>query len=258
MTQYVFALVRKPLDHAHQQAGFGMIELVAAMTVMSVGILAVFAMLQSGIVQIKRASTVSTAAALADSEMEGYRAIKYSGIGLADADVLAADATYKADAAYRGDATTALAAAITTTSTTSISVSSGAGFPATGQFRVQIDGELMFVIAGAGTTTWTVVRGASGTTAATHVVGATVTLKSRVDVAKCGTAPCTNSVPTRTVTGADGRSYRIDTYMTWQVPTNQSGTLGRNLKVVTLVIRAQSNGRVYARVASSFDESTGL
>jgi prepilin-type N-terminal cleavage/methylation domain-containing protein len=254
----VFALVRKLPDPARQQAGFGMIELVAAMSVMSVGILAVFAMLQSGMVQIKRASTVSTAAALADSEMESYRAIRYSGIGLADSEVLAADATHKADAAYRGDATTTLAAAITTTSATSISVSSGAAFPATGHFRIQIDSEFMFVTAGAGTTTWTVVRAASGTTAATHAAGATVTLKARVDVAKCGSTPCTNSVPTETVTGADGRSYRIDTYMTWQVATNQSGTPGRNLKLVTLVIRDSSDGRVYARVASSFDESTGL
>ncbi len=235
-----------------------MIELVAAMTIMSIGILAVFAMFQSGMVQIKRASTVSTAAALADSEMEGYRAIKYEGIGLADSEVLAADATYKGDRAYRDDAGTTLAAAITSTSATSISVSSAAAFPATGQFRIQIDSELMFVTAGAGTTTWTVVRAASGTTAATHTVGATVTLKARVDVAKCGTTPCTNSVPTETVTGADGRSYRVDTYMTWQVATNQSGTPGRNVKLVTLVVRDAATLKVFARVASSFDESTGL
>jgi type II secretory pathway pseudopilin PulG len=258
MTTQVFALVRKPSDRAHQEAGFGMIELVAAMTVMAIGILAVFAMFQSGMVQIKRASTVSTAAALADSEMEGYRAIKYTGIGLPDDQVLAADATYKGDPAFRGDATTTLAGAITSSTATSITVSSAAAFPATGEFRIQIDGELLFVTAGAGTTTWTVVRGTSGTTAATHVAGATVTLKARVDVVACGTEPCTTSVPTQTVTGADGKSYRIDTYMTWQVATNLSGTPGRNVKLVTLVVRDSTNGHVYARVASSFDESTGL
>jgi uncharacterized protein (TIGR02598 family) len=262
MNDQVFALVRKVTDHARQEAGFGMIELVCAMGVMSIGILAVFAMLQSGMVQMKRASSVTTAAALADSEMEGYRAIKYDSIGLADSDVAAADALYKADSAYRGaqsgsDPTTTLTAA-TTAATTPITVASGAAFPQSGQFRIQIDGEMLFVTAGAGTTSWTVVRAASGTTAAAHASGAVVTLRARVDVVKCGTSPCTNSVPTKTVTGADGRSYRVDTYVTWQVTTSQSGTPGRNAKLVTLVVRDATNGRRYARVASSFDESTGL
>jgi prepilin-type N-terminal cleavage/methylation domain-containing protein len=257
MTDQVFALMRKVTDHARQQAGFGMIELVAAMAVMSVGILAVFAMFQSGMVQIKRASSVTTAAALADSEMEGYRAIKYESVGLPDADVTAADSIYKADSAYRGDASTTLSGAITA-STSPLSVGSASGFPATGRFRIQIDSEMMFVTAGAGTTSWTVIRGASSTTAATHAGGAAVTLKTRVDVAACGSAPCTSSVPTKTVTGADGKAYRVDTYVTWQIPTNQSGTAGRNVKLITLVVRDGTNGRVYARVSSSFDESTGL
>lgn len=253
----MFALLRKVTDHARRQAGFGMIELLAAMAVLSVGILAVFAMFQSGLVQIKRASSVTTAAALADSEMEGYRAIKYESIGLADSEVSAADSLYKADSAYRGDASTTLTGALTAT-TSPIAVGSASAFPSTGTFRIQVDSEIMFVTAGAGTTSWTVVRGASSTTAATHASGATVTLKARVDVAKCGTAPCTNSVPTKTVAGADGKSYRIDTFVTWQIATNQTGTAGRNVKLITLVVRDGANNRVYARASSAFDQSTGL
>ena len=64
-----------------------MIELLAAMTVMLIGIFAVFAVFQAGIVQIRRASTQTTAAAIADSEIEKFRAIKYDSIGLANTDV---------------------------------------------------------------------------------------------------------------------------------------------------------------------------
>ena len=64
-----------------------MIELLAAMTVMLIGIFAVFAVFQAGMVQIRRASTQTTAAAIADSEIEKFRAIKYDSIGLANTDV---------------------------------------------------------------------------------------------------------------------------------------------------------------------------
>jgi len=71
-----------------------MIELVAAMTVMAIGVLAVFAMYHSSMTQLRRASTITTAAALADTEMENYRALEYESIGLASSDVGAADSTY--------------------------------------------------------------------------------------------------------------------------------------------------------------------
>ncbi len=168
-----------------------MVELVCAMGIMSVGILALYAMFESGTVQIKRASTVSTAAALADSEMENYRAVKYETIGLAETAVNGADSTYKGDSAYRA-------------------VSSPLN-----------------------------------------------QVNSAVVVAACPATPCTTSVPTKTMTGADGKSYRVDTYITWQAVQSSTGTAGRNVKLVTLVVRDAAKPRVYARVASSFDESTG-
>ena len=42
------------------------------------------------------------------------------------------------------------------------------------RFSIQIDDEIMNVTAGAGSTTWTVSRGSSGTTAAAHIIGASV------------------------------------------------------------------------------------
>ncbi len=163
------------------ERGFGLIELLAAMIVLAIGILALFAMFESGIRQLTRASTVTTAGAMADKEMESYRAIKYHSIGLPDSLVLAATAPYSSDAAYSASATT------------------------------------------------------------------------RVNVVACGTAPCTTKVPVQTLTGADGKSYRVDTYLTWQTVG-----AGRAVKLVTVVVRdGTDTSKVWARAASAFDRSTG-
>ncbi|MFG3287269.1 hypothetical protein ACGF3G_00395 [Streptomyces sp. NPDC048179] len=82
--------------------------------------------------------------------------------------------TFLSDSASKPAATT-LSAAISTTSATSITVTSAAGFPSSGNYNIQIDSEVMTVTAGQGTTTWTVTRGVNGSTAATHSGGATVT-----------------------------------------------------------------------------------
>ena len=41
-------------------------------------------------------------------------------------------------------------------------------------------------------------------------------------------------------------------------PRSMSELAGRNVKLITVVVRDASTMRTYARVASSFDESTGL
>lgn len=164
------------------QNGFGLVELLAAMTVLMVGILALFAMFESGVRHLSRASTITTAGALADREMESYRAIRYASIGLPDDQVLAAAAPYSTDSAYQASAS------------------------------------------------------------------------SRVILPTCGLVlPCTNDVPVQTLTGADGRSYRLDTYITWQTVG-----AGRQVKLVTVVVRDAANPtKVWARAASAFDRSTG-
>ena len=169
-----------------------MIELVCAMTIMSIGVMALFAMFQTGMTAIKRASAVSTASALADSEMEGYRAIRYEAIGLGQTAVQAADSTY------------------------------------------------------------------TGSTAYLAISSPTNQTNSTVVVTPCGSSPCTNAVPTKTVTGGDGRSYRVDTYVTWKSITNSNGLAGRDAKLVTIVVRDSTTGRIYARVSSTFDLSTGI
>ena len=191
----VRSYLRKVSASARREGGFGMIELLCAMTILAVGVLAVFALFETAIVNITRASTITTAAALADTEMERFRAVKYSTLGLAqiDVDAIGGDEAYKNDPAWK------------------------------------------------------------------PISSPVNQLNSTVVVAKCPASPCTDALPTRTATGADGKSYRVDTYMTWHAVQNASGTPGRNVKLVTIVIRdAESASKVWARAASSFDESTGL
>ncbi|HEY4364950.1 MAG TPA: hypothetical protein VGN17_28560 [Bryobacteraceae bacterium] len=58
-------------------------------------------------------------------------------------------------------------------SVTSLTVASSTGYPSGGNFRILIDSEIMIVTAVSGTT-WTITRGAEGTTAASHTNGATI------------------------------------------------------------------------------------
>lgn len=71
---------------------------------------------------------------------------------------------------------TLLSAAITTTNQSSITVTDPTGFPSVAPFDILIDGEVLTATDGApDETTWTVTRGSRGTTAATHLINATVT-----------------------------------------------------------------------------------
>jgi Tfp pilus assembly protein PilV len=64
------------------------------------------------------------------------------------------------------------------------------------------------------------------------------------------TPQCT---PSQTVTGPDNRQYRVDTYIVGQTPPT-----GREVMLVTIVVRRGADLDVLARVSSSFDESSGL
>jgi len=74
---------------------------------------------------------------------------------------------------FANQAVTTLSAAISSVTATSCTVVDATAFPATGNFRIKIDSEILIVTARAGNT-FTVTRGAEGTTAATHASGANV------------------------------------------------------------------------------------
>jgi type II secretory pathway pseudopilin PulG len=174
---------RRPRDGVRplrlsDQRGFGLIELLIAMVLLNIGILAIVAAFNAGIITLSRASRVTTAAVLADQQMELYRAITHDSIRLAAA-TIPGTAPYTTDSAY----------------------------------------------------------------SATQVTTPTCAGPSYPD-------ECNASRP---VTGADNKSYRLDTYIVQTTPTG-----GRPVKQVTIVVRDATNtSRVYVRQASSFDQSTG-
>ena len=73
-------------------------------------------------------------------------------------------------------ANTTLSGAMTASQNT-ITVGSATGFPTT-NFIIRIDDEYMLVTGGFGTTTWTVMRGTTGSSATSHVSGQTVEWKT--------------------------------------------------------------------------------
>jgi Tfp pilus assembly protein PilE len=65
---------------ATSEGGFGLVELLIAMTVMVIAIMAIVAAFSSGMVAVSHASRASTAGAVADTQMESYRKVRYSAI----------------------------------------------------------------------------------------------------------------------------------------------------------------------------------
>ena len=87
---------------AREESGFGLLELLMAMVMLNVGILAIVAAFSSGNAALARASRVSTGAALANKQMEIYRGQDYDNILFKTAEWTAAltDSTYTGDTVY--------------------------------------------------------------------------------------------------------------------------------------------------------------
>lgn len=79
------------------QSGFGLIELLMAMVMLNIGLLAVVAAFTSGMWGLARAGNISTAAALGDQQMELYRELPIACIYLSSPPT---SGTYSTDPAY--------------------------------------------------------------------------------------------------------------------------------------------------------------
>jgi Tfp pilus assembly protein PilV len=90
---------------AREESGFGMLELLMAMVMLNVGILAVVAAFSSGNAALARANRISTAGALANKQMEIYRGLHYDNIVFVTTEWNAAiaDSTYTADPVYQAN-----------------------------------------------------------------------------------------------------------------------------------------------------------
>ena len=173
------------LKRLRSEGGFGIIELLLAMVLLNIGLLAVVAAFSSGIVSLNRASKITTASVVADQQMELYRELTYAAIRLDTTAVSNTDTKYKQDPLLGG-------------STSSLITATCAGPPI-----------------------------------------------------ECN--------PSRVVTGADRKNYRVDVYIQQTTPGVGGVPLGgRAGKKVTVVVRDSANLAVsFVRQASVFDQATG-
>lgn len=139
---------------------------------------------------------------------------------------------------YVNNATTTLNGAIDNVQT-SVVVTSSTGFPSSGNFRIQVESELMLVTAVAGTT-WTVTRGAEATTAATH---ADTTALASVYTAQAIDAIRAEQIQRGTLSGRPAASRAGNLYLLTDGPylCEDNGTAWANfgpLAVLTPVVQA--------------------
>ncbi len=167
---------------AKDERGQGIIELVIAIAIINVAILAMFAMFQAGALSVLRASRTSNGAVVAEKQAELYRALLYRDIQLNDG-------------------------LVTTAASDSLHISASEWGSSTSQVK---------------------------------------------------SSTCTSTLPEcmpiqTSVTGADGRAYRVDTFV--QAVTPSSGRAG---KQVTVVVRlASDTSRILAKLTSNYDLATG-
>ena len=91
------------LARSRSEGGFGLIELLIAMTILAIAIAAQLSVFAASFTSLHRASRKGTAVMLADVQMETYRTVAYSCLYLTSA---TGDSTYTGDSAYSGSQVT--------------------------------------------------------------------------------------------------------------------------------------------------------
>ena len=99
-------------ERLRNEAAFGLIELLIAMVMLNIGILALVAAFTSGTAALARANQVATAATVADTQMELFRGLKYTSIvqDTTEWNQAVADATWTADPVYQNNMKSPIAA----------------------------------------------------------------------------------------------------------------------------------------------------
>ncbi|MGE5275178.1 MAG: type IV pilus modification PilV family protein [Verrucomicrobiota bacterium] len=192
MATFAATSLRRLGRRASGDDGFGLIELLIAMTMLTIAIGALVTVFVSSAVSLRRAGEKGTALTLADTQMEKYRTRTFTAVRI-DGTLIPTSGTY-----------------VTANSTDSTIP------PSTNQ----------------------AVAGQNGDEACATVD----------EPAAC--------LPVQNVTGPDGHTYRIDTYVNY---VNNDATLsvrapasGLTLKRVTVVVRDAATGMIMARESSAF------
>jgi type II secretory pathway pseudopilin PulG len=193
------------------EEGFGLIELLIAMVVLQIALLAIIGAFGAGAAALGRAAKLNTASVLADQQMELYRTMPYDAIGL-DTAGAPTTGTYIADTSYCPSGQTPVC------KNTAPRNNAGGG-------------------------TWSCTAASGATSVAVYFTAN-------------GINPC---VAHRLVSNAtsppspDGRTYYVDTYISWGAPVAAS----RAYKQVSVVVRNGTAATALATQVSTFDCSTG-
>jgi prepilin-type N-terminal cleavage/methylation domain-containing protein len=95
------------MGRLRDQEGFGLVELLIAMTILAVGLMAMIAAFASASFGVNRGTRVQTATSIADSQIETFKMLIFDHVGTdtSSAVLSALDATYKNDTACYDSAT---------------------------------------------------------------------------------------------------------------------------------------------------------
>lgn len=94
-------MIGRPAERLRRdERGFGLVELLIALTIINVAIFAMYAVFNAGSFSILRASRASTASALGEKQLELYRALVWSNIGLQSLALVLTDATHTGDSEW--------------------------------------------------------------------------------------------------------------------------------------------------------------
>lgn len=198
-------------ERVQSEDGFGLIELLIAMVVLQIALLAIIGAFGAGAAALGRASKLNTASVLADQQMELYRTMPYDAIGL---DTAGAPTT----GTYIGDTQ----------------------FCPTGQTPVCGNTGPRN---NANTSPWSCTTASGSTSVSTYFTAN-------------GINPCIAHRLMSNVTfppSPDGRTYYVDTYISWAAPISAS----RATKTVAVVVRSGTTAQELATQVSTFDCSTG-
>jgi type II secretory pathway pseudopilin PulG len=204
-------MLARRISELREEQGFGLIELTFALAVLNIALLALIGAFLTGATSLRRAGKVSAAGAVANQQMELYRAMTYCQIALTGDSAGALTTTpaspYQTDVAYSSTQVT------TARSNTWCAAQSPAKNPPY------------------------------------NACLSTLGTKPSPALSSCS--------PSQTVTGADGRKYRVDTYIVLATGGSASTFSGREVKQVTAVVRDGRDLKELARQVSTFDPLTG-
>jgi type II secretory pathway pseudopilin PulG len=213
-----------------------MLELLIAMVILNVALLAIVGAFNASTVAVARSHTLNGAVAVADQQMETYRSLPNCAIWLDQALMPSSGSTYALDTtSFNG--TTASSPQIAYWSTAT--AANAQSWATDGTDGVAFDDQTNLAsCAYAGT-------GATSTRVTLPLAG--------VSPSSLTTPPSAAVTPEQTIAGPDGAKYTVDTYIVLVKPS-----YGEWTKQVSVVVRDPKDAsKVLAREVSVFDPTAG-